>query len=242
MSQEHQAESCRSVGVPNVDLRSEPAVAGFPEPRAPGNRGRLWRFLALAFCFLLVSGVLLLSLRSFWLPAIGRFLVCADPLQPADAIVVLAGGGPQRVAHGVKLYQAGYAPWLIVTNQPLNTPGIRVPYVELMRTEAIWRGVPSERILMASDIVRTTYEEAIAVRRLAEEHSLRSLIIVTDPFHTRRARMSFRDALRGSGITISVQPANPSWYRADAWWQSQDELRETWTEYLKLLLYVFGYK
>jgi len=54
--------------------------------------------------------------------------------------------------------------------------------------------------------------------------------------------MSFRDALHGTDITISVQPANPSWYRPDAWWQSQEELRETWTEYLKLILYFLGYK
>lgn len=203
---------------------------------------RAWRFLALASSLLLVSCILLLLFRNLWLPAIGHFLVWADPLQPADAIVVLAGGGPHRVAHGVKLFQAGYAPWFIVTNQPLNTPGIRSHYVELMRTEAIWQGIPQEHILMAPEIVRTTYEEAIAVRRLAEEREFHSLIIVTDPFHTRRARMSFRDALRDTGVIISIQPANPSWYRADTWWQDQDALRETWTEYLKLMLYVLGYK
>jgi uncharacterized SAM-binding protein YcdF (DUF218 family) len=219
-------------------------VEGDQQPglRPSAKRGRVLRFLMLAACFLLVSCALLLALRGFWLPAVGRFLVRADPLQPADAIVVLAGGGPQRVAHGVRLFQAGYAPWFIVTNQPLNTPGIRVPYVELMRTEAIWQGVPEEHILMAPEIVRTTYEEALAVRRLVEERGFHSLIIVTDPFHTRRAQMSFRDALKGVGITISVQPANPSWYRPDAWWQSQEELRETWTEYLKLILYFLGYK
>jgi len=164
-------------------------VEGDQQPglRPSAKQGRVLRFLVLAVCFLLVSCALLLALRGFWLPAVGRFLVCADPLQPADAIVVLAGGSPQRVAHGVKLFQAGYAPWLIVTNQPLNTPGIRVPYVELMRTEAIWQGVPEEHILMAPEIVRTTYEEALAVRRLAEERGFHALIIVTDPFHTRRA-------------------------------------------------------
>nr|MBC7245814.1 YdcF family protein [Chloroflexota bacterium] len=242
MSQEHKMGDCCPVGASGALLHPEPEEARCPKPHLPAKRGRLLRFLALASCLLLVSCTLLLVLRSFWLPAIGRFLVCVDPLQPADAIVVLAGGGPQRVAHGAKLFQAGYAPWLIVTNQPLNTPGIRVPYVELMRTEAIWQGAPPERILMAPEIVKTTYEEAIAVRQLATERRFHSLIIVTDPFHTRRARMSFRDALQGAGITISMQPANPSWYRADAWWQSQDELRETWTEYLKLTLYVFGYK
>jgi len=28
------------------------------------------------------------------------------------------------------------------------------------------------------------------------------------------------------------------WYQADSWWQSRDGLRETWVEYLKLLLHL----
>lgn len=240
MSQEHSVEGCRAV---SGQVSAENRVPSRRIGRgSPYKMGRLWHVLLLTLSFLLLLCALLVAWRGFWLPSVGRFLVCADALQPADAIVVLAGGGPQRVSHGVKLYQAGYAPWLIVTNQPLNTPGIRVPYVELMRTEAVWQGVPEERILMAYPVVRTTYEEAIAVRHLAEQRGLHSLIIVTDPFHTRRAQMSFRDALQGTGITTSIQPANPSWYRADAWWQTQDELRETWTEYLKLILYMLGYK
>ena len=87
-----------------------------------------------------------------------------------------------------------------------------------------------------------TYEEAIAVQQLAQEQGWRSLIIVTDPHHTRRARMAFRDVFRDSGITVMVRPVNDSWYQADSWWQTRDGLRETWTEYLKLLLYVVGYR
>jgi uncharacterized SAM-binding protein YcdF (DUF218 family) len=146
------------------------------------------------------------------------------------------------MARGAELFHAGYAPWLIVTNSPLDMPGLRVDYAELMRTEALWQGVPEERILRAPGTVRSTYEEALAVRQLAEVQGLGSLTVVTDPFHTRRARRAFRDAFRGTGVRIWTQPANDSWYHPDSWWQSQDTLRETWTEYLKWALYLLGYR
>ncbi len=203
--------------------------------RSAGCRTRAAILAALAVILILVS-------HNLWLPSIGRFLVVSDPLQATDAIVVLGGGGRERVEHGAKLFNSGYAHWFIVTDNPLNMPGIRVDYAELMKSEAVWQGVAEERILTAPGIARTTYEEALAVRHLMEERGLHSMTIVTDPFHTRRARMTFQDVFRGTGITVLVQPASKSWYRADSWWQDRDTLRETWTEYLKWMLYLLGYR
>jgi uncharacterized SAM-binding protein YcdF (DUF218 family) len=180
-----------------------------------------------AAVLVLIAITLILASHQFWLPLIGRFLVVADPLQQADSIVVLGGGRRERVECGAKLFESDYAPWFIVTNSPLDIPGIRAEYAELMKAEAVWQGVSEEHILVAPATVETTYQEALAVRQLAEERGLRSLIVVTDPFHTRRARMAFRAAFRGTDINVMVQPVNESEYQADSWW---------------LLLYVMGYR
>ncbi len=66
--------------------------------------------------------------------------------------------------------------------------------------------------------------------------------MVTDPCHTRRARMCFQDAFKGTGIRVAVRPVNDHWYDADSWWRDRDVLRETWTELLKLVLYLVGYR
>ncbi len=199
-----------------------------------------WRRWTVALAVALV--VLPLVFSGYWLPIIGRFLVVSDPLQRTDAVAILGGGGPHRVACGADLFHDGYVEWFIVSDSPLNMPGIRVSYAHLMRTEAVWRGVPEDRILTAPGMVRTTYEEALAVRELTTARGLRSLTVVTDPFHTRRAHMAFGEAFRGTGISVSVQAANNSWYRTDSWWRDQDAMRETWTEYLKLILYLIGYR
>src|SRR3972149_1878023 len=78
--------------------------------------GKLIRWLIV----LPLLGVALYVGYPFLLKAIGRYLVTEDPLQKADAIVVLAGnGGVARTLEAVRLYQDGYAPKIILTHQIL---------------------------------------------------------------------------------------------------------------------------
>ena len=204
-----------------------------------GGRPRVRRrWIAFAAAIVLVAAVILSRPR--WLPGIGQFLVVADPLQPADALVPL-GGGRGRVVRAASLHGEGYAPWLVAPNMPLNVPGVDESYAELVRKEAVSYGVPHERVVIMPGTVETTYQEALAVRKMASAQGWDSLLIVTDPFHTRRARLSFRRAFRNTNVTLIVRPVEPSWYDPDTWWQSRDGLRETWTEYLKLALFMLGY-
>ena len=203
----------------------------------PGwRRWAVWAIAALLLLWVLWAA------HPLWLAALGRQLVVEDPLKAADAIVVLGGGGPDRVAGGVALFEAGYAPWFVVTNMPLNTPGIREDYAELMRREAQWQGVPAERILRAPGTVRTTHEEARAVGALCAQRGWQSLIVVSDRFHTRRARRAFQEALAGSGVRVTVRASAFSNWQPDDWWRSMEGLTSTWTEYAKWLLYALGYR
>ena len=51
---------------------------------------------------------------------VGRWLIVEDPLDKAQAIVVLSGGMPKRAKEAARLYNADYAPqvWLTRANQP----------------------------------------------------------------------------------------------------------------------------
>ena len=148
----------------------------------------------------LLAVVLLALGGRVWLGWLGRFLVASDPLRPVDALVVLGGGGRHRIHEGARLALAGVAPWLVVTNTRVSWPGVRASYAELMAQEAQWQGVPAQRTpgVHAPGLVTTTVEEAHAVRALAAARGWRSLLVVTDPWHTRRARtLPSRPARRG---------------------------------------------
>ena len=65
---------------------------------------------------LLVLTVLLLVFAFFAFRNVGHWLTRQDPLEHADAIVVLSGGLPYRAEAAAEIYKAGYAPELWVTH------------------------------------------------------------------------------------------------------------------------------
>jgi len=173
---------------------------------------------------------------------VGEWLVVDDPLRRADAIVILGGGGRGRVEEAARLFHSDYASWVVVTNTEMDYPGIRADQATLNRREALWQGIPEKSILVAPGFATTTYEEALSVKQLAEARYWRRLIIVTDPFHTRRAHLIYSKILKDTDIDIIMRPVTQHWYHPDTWWQTASGLRETWTEFLKLLLHEIGYQ
>lgn len=188
----------------------------------------------------LALAAFLIMTRSLWLPPIGRFLIVADPLQRADAVVPLGGGERERVAQAAALVVDGHADWLVTTDVELDLPGIRDSWAGLVRREAVWQGVPDRQIVDAPGLVTTTCNEALAVAGLARARGWRSVIVVTDPLHTRRARLIFRDVFRDAGVQVIVRGVEGAEYTADSWWRSEEGLRYAWTEYLKLAYALAG--
>src|SRR5258706_15654881 len=75
--------------------------------------------------------VLAVAFHPVWLAAMGDFLVARDELQPADAIVVLAGNSPYRVQHAVELYKAGWAPKVVISNELVLSHGVEATWLDL---------------------------------------------------------------------------------------------------------------
>lgn len=201
--------------------------------RYPRRSVALLAFLGICLALALTSGL--------WLPVIGGYLVDSDELRKADAIASL-NGGRDRPECGAKLFREGYAGWYLTVDMPLDVPGVDEPYGDLVKREVVALGVPADRVLKASGDVETTYQEALKLRDLAASHGFRSLLVVTSSYHTHRARLIFQDVLRGTDITAIVRPVENDPYRPEAWWTSERGMRETWTEYLKLALFLLGYR
>lgn len=207
------------------------------ETRVVQTRRRTMRIV-----YIIVAMIVVLVSQIFWLPWIGAWLIVADPLpaQPADALVPLAGDR-SRVSYAAQLFEQDYARWFVLTNMWIDSSSSRLKYASLVRSQAIEDGVAEDRILIAAEQVRTTYDEALSLRRLAQEHEWQSLIVVTSPYHTHRSRMIFREVFRHTNITIAIRPEEQHWYTPENWWQHPHGRRQTGSEYLKLALYLAGY-
>jgi uncharacterized SAM-binding protein YcdF (DUF218 family) len=136
-----------------------------------------------------------------------------DERRPADAIVVLGAaqydGRPSpvfraRLEHAVALYEAGLAPYLVVTGG--KAAGDRTTEAEAARRFALRRGVPAEAILVENES-RTTYESMRAVSALLREHDLASAVFVSDRTHMLRVlRMAGDQDIVAWGSPTATSP------------------------------------
>ena len=148
-------------------------------------------------------------------------------------------GAQHRVAAAARLVRAGYAEVLLITQIPLADPGERARYVAQVQALAVRAGLGAERIRVVPGYARTTYAEAQNVRAFLEGRGWTSLIVVTDAYHTRRARLLFRRAFRGSGIRVLVRPAEGG-APPETWWTTPEGRRAILSEYLKLAAHAVG--
>ena len=208
--------------------------------RDPANCGMRPRRLSgcAAFTTFLAGGLILLPLLAVLgyvgLRWIGAFLIVSDRVEKSDAVVVLSGGGIDRLDKAVEVIADGEARYLILTDtDEIASNGRKV--TDYLFSEATQRGITVPQIDITNHTVTSTGEEATAVRDLMEERGWQRCIVVTDPFHSRRTRFLFRKAFSGSGLEARVVPVSGSWYRSSNWFLSTDGWDTTLREWSKLL-------
>lgn len=182
---------------------------------------------------------LFLFFNYFLLPGAGAILVHEDPIAVSDAILVLGGGKEERIDQGLELYARGYADMILFTGQdrPSKFAHKRNWALEA-QVVALRRGVPADKIELIVDST-STYDDAVLSKAFCVKHNIRSLIIVSEPYHTKRAYYTFKKEYSGSGIRTMIYPVRDSWYKIRGWWLTKEGIRETVNEYVKLVYYLF---
>jgi uncharacterized SAM-binding protein YcdF (DUF218 family) len=117
-----------------------------------------------------------------------------DENRSADAIVVLGAaqydGEPSpvykaRLDHATYLFNEGFSGTVVVTGG--KQEGDRFTEAEAGEAYLVEEGVPSDRILGESQ-GRTTFESLRGVHALAEEQDISTVLLVSDPLHSERAK------------------------------------------------------
>ena len=131
---------------------------------------------------------------------------------------------------------------IILTETGAVLKGYDAQYSSEQRLTLIDADIPSTAIQVIGKHAASTREEAKLVRTLVANTDIHSLIVVTDPYHTLRTRLIWKDVFRDSGIKIIVRPARGSWYKSTSWWMSTAGWKNTINEYAKLAAYVVTQK
>jgi uncharacterized SAM-binding protein YcdF (DUF218 family) len=184
-------------------------------------------------------GVSLFLFREPIALAVGDFLVIRDDLQPADVIHVIAGED-DRTDYAIQLYKQGYGKQIFFTGGWCMHGYYHGQHG---RELALQQGVPPEAIAIDDSPVASTYSETLRLKGFIAQSQapIRSVIVVSDAYHTRRARWTTRRVLGNrTGVQMAPVPFEMSRYRR-RWWTdaaSQQYVRE---EYLKIFYYLARY-
>jgi uncharacterized SAM-binding protein YcdF (DUF218 family) len=137
-----------------------------------------------------------------------------DPLQPADAIVVLGGEHDGREDYGITLAKQGWASTVVLSNPYLVPDGV----MEGACRDTVGVAGPVEVLCPVPDPL-TTRGEALMVRRLAEERSWTRLIVVTWRYHMPRARMIFRQCFSNADGALTLRAVPRRYHFSPLFWE-----------------------
>ena len=186
-------------------------------------------------------GILLVLSREQWLLLIGDFLIIQDPLHSADVIHVIAGED-YRTDYAIQLYKQGLGRTLFFTGGWCQVHLYR--HGEHATERSLAQGVPFDAITADDSSITSTYMEAERLKEWIAQsrYPIHSVIVVSDPFHMRRARWTYQKVF-GDRITIQMAPVpferTPFQRR---WWKDGQSRLNVREEYSKLLYYVFRYQ
>lgn len=196
----------------------------------------------LAFSLVCIAVIILL----FWvfktqlLSVIGNFLIAEDVPQKADAIFVLSGSPVDRAYKAADLYNKKYAPHVVSTGSAIPSlfSAINLNITESELSEIVLKrtGIPQKNILVYP-FGTSTKQESDRILNVCKEKSWSKIIIVSDRFHTRRVRFTFKKKMKNEGIECIIVGAPSLRYLESHWWKSENGLLMVNNEYIKLVYY-----
>ncbi len=161
----------------------------------------------------------------------GFYLSPQDKLVKTDAIVVISGGETDlRVKEGVKLFQESWAPLIIMSGAARDAGESNA---EAMKRLAVKIGVPADKILVEKES-RNTFDNAKFTRDLLDDNNIQSIILVTSPYHQRRASLTFNRYLGDSAKIVNHSAADSAW-RKNGWWNNVWARKITLSELQKIM-------
>jgi len=148
---------------------------------------------------------------------LGSVLVVGVPIAHPDAIISLASHEWERLPLAARLATAYPTALLLLTVPEQVTPYNCHDCAN--RTARLRRlGVDESRVRLLQLSAPGTYGEALAASTFARRMGIRSMIVATSPYHTRRALAVFRKVFDESGIRIGVEPATTTSPASPGWW------------------------
>jgi uncharacterized SAM-binding protein YcdF (DUF218 family) len=199
-------------------------------------------------CLAVLGGLLLVFIAPGWvLPPLARYLDVSEEPGPVDYVLVLNGDPETRPFAAAALVKAGLARQVLLTRQRLALEsnlvqgGAMLSELEITRGVLKARGVPEQAIRVLPGEISSTADEARVLAAFLKDEPEARVAVVTNGFHTRRARWIFRRALGEGGERIQLVGVPHEGVDEQSWWRTSLGCVLYVSEYAKLVYYRLRY-
>jgi len=193
-----------------------------------------WVLLVLTGMLVLLLGALIFA---------GRWLAVEAVVPRAADVVVILAGSFDRTLHAADLYNKGMARRVAISRPVAEPVHLRLaergfPMAteeDIHRRILLHLGIPETAIDFLPGYSQNTRDEGLALARYLSDQQLRA-IIVTSPYHVRRASIILRRYLADSQpIQVVPTPYEEFEWR---WWRDPASARSVLLELAKVLYFV----
>lgn len=185
----------------------------------------MYRLITILF----VIGILFFGAVSW----IARYLSPQDELRKSDAIVAISGGDTSaRTKEAIRLYKNGWAEKLIFSGAALDP--LSPSNAEAMQELANESGIPEEDIYL-EETAQNTAQNALGSTQILKDLAIERVILVTSPYHQRRAYLEFQNSLSERIEIINHSAPDEDWERNN-WWRTPRGWYLTVSEAVKIPL------
>lgn len=205
-----------------------PSALAAPVPEAPAfTSQRRWRKLWLWLGGLVALGLMTVAFRAPLLRGAAHAWVINDPPAPADLIVALPQVSGRPVVEAARLFRAGTGSRILMVSSPLRPTdrlGLTTPFDQQNRQLMRAQGVPDSDFLLIGRDAADAHAAAQAVATWATTNRVRSVLVTTEQFQTRRIKWSLERALAPLGVEVRVRGVPVGDYSLDDWWRHEQGL------------------
>ena len=203
-----------------------------------------WPRWASILVVLALTGFAIVGIRQFQesiLRAAGWALVVDGPVAPADVIVLSLDTGGAGALEAADLVKFGISKQVAVFKDPPTEEDYEFIRRGLPHEDAVAGQIRELRLLGVTNVVQIsaidgTEAEGRMLSVWADEHHLRSIVVVAARDHSRRLQRVLDRDMKGHPTHVTVKPSRYSTFDPDHWWETRAGVRLGIVELQKLLL------
>ncbi len=191
------------------------------------------RLLVAVLCAVVIACVVVLE--------IGNVLALSSPIPSPDAIVALGSKEWERLPVAARVARDNPSAVVLLTT-PVSVTEKNCYRCDNRVEWLVRAGVARRNVVILAQKVRNTHDEAAATFSYAATRGIRSVLVVTSPYHGRRALATFRAAFAAVPVRVGIETSlGESGASPQSWWMRAYDRWYVGYESAAIIMYAVRY-